>query len=321
MAEKLTRREWGKLAAAGAAGLILPSVFTSCKTASAVVPSQLKGTAAAKAAKELGIVLGIQTYSFRDRLLDDAVKAMQQLEVKSIELWEGHIEPLELQWNRADTREQRIKKQEELRKWRDNISMDEIKAVKKKINDADISIQAYNGSIKDGMSDQDIELVFKIAQALGTDTITTSATVSVMKRVDPLAKKYNIDVAMHNHAHVDKPNEFATPDSFARGMAGLSDHIKINLDIGHFTAANFDAPAYIRQHHEKIVCVHLKDRKRDQGANLPFGQGDTPIKEVLRLIRDNKWPIPANIEYEYNGGDTVTEIKKCLDYCKQALDS
>src|SRR5690606_24634990 len=109
MAEKLTRREWGKLAAAGAAGLILPSIFTSCKTASAVVPLQLKGTAAAKAAKELGIILGIQTYSFRDRLLDDAVKVMQQLGVKSIELWEGHIEPLELQWNRADTREQRIK--------------------------------------------------------------------------------------------------------------------------------------------------------------------------------------------------------------------
>lgn len=318
MSTKLNRREWSSLALTGLAGLLIPSAFSSCNTTSSI-PASLKGTAAAADAKNFGVVLGAQTYSFRDRSLDDTIKAMTELEIKSCELWEGHIEPWELKWKRNTPVADAQRKRQELEKWRNALTMEDIKAIRAKFDNAGIAIQAYNGSIKDNMSEKGLELVFKIAQALGTDIITTSATVSVMKRVDPYAKKYNIKVGMHNHSHTEKPNEFSSPDSFARGMAGLSDKIAINLDIGHFTAANFDAIDFMRQHHQKILSIHLKDRKKDQGPNVPFGEGDTPIIEVLKLIRDNKWPIPANIEYEYKGADTIAEVKKCLDYCKQAL--
>lgn len=291
----MTRREWSKLMLTGLAGLAMPGFLSP------------------------GVVIGLQTYSLRDRSLDEAVKAMVQLGIKSCELWEGHVEPLELQWKRNSTPSEMQRKKELLMEWRNGLQMSYIGGIKEKLNEAGIKVQAYNATIKDNISEHDLELAFKIAQALGTDTLTTSGTVSVMKRVDVYAQKYKINVGMHNHAHVDKPNEFATPDSFERGAKGLSAYIKINLDIGHFTAANFDAVAFIREHHERIVCVHLKDRKKDQGANLPFGSGDTPIKEVLRLIRDNNWPIPANIEYEYNGADTVKELEKCIAYCQQII--
>jgi sugar phosphate isomerase/epimerase len=102
-------------------------------------------------------------------------------------------------------------------------------------------------------------------------------------------------------------------------MAGRSPYINVNLDIGHFFAAGFDPVDFITRHHERIVTLHLKDRKKDNGANMPFGEGDTPIKPVLQLLKKNKFAIPANIEYEYKGADTLQEVKKCFEYCKQAL--
>jgi sugar phosphate isomerase/epimerase len=137
----------------------------------------------------------------------------------------------------------------------------------------------------------------------------------------PFAEKHRMVVAMHNHSQVNNPNEFATTESLAAALA-LSKYFKINLDIGHFTAANYDAVAYIRQHHDRITNLHLKDRKKNQGDNVPWGMGDTPITEALQLIRDNKWPIQATIVFEDpvpEGSDRMTELKKCVDYCRKVL--
>jgi len=173
--------------------------------------------------------------------------------------------------------------------------------------------------MNDTTSDHDMELEFKIAKALETDTLTTSATITSMKRIDAFAQKYKTKVGMHNHSNVDRPNDFSTPDSLYHAMEGCSSYTRFNLDIGHFVAANFDPVDFIKKHHDKIVCIHVKDRKKNQGVNVPFGEGDTPIKQVLELINTNGWSIPANIEYEYNGADTKTELGKCIQYCRSAI--
>ena len=126
-------------------------------------------------------------------------------------------------------------------------------------------------------------------------------------------------VAMHGHSNLTDPNEFATPESFAAAMK-MSRFFKINLDIGHFTAANFDAMGYIREHHGDITNLHLKDRKRNQGPNTVWGQGDAPIRDVLQLLKKERWPIRAYVEYEYEGtGSPVDEVKRCDAYARQAL--
>ncbi|MES2276728.1 MAG: sugar phosphate isomerase/epimerase [Bacteroidota bacterium] len=319
MADRYTRREWTGMALTGLGALMLPSVLSSCKSMAVAVPPILKGTAAAKQAADIGIVLGAQTYSFRDHNLDDAIKIMTQLGIKSCELWNGHVQPRNLQWAAGQAPADAKRKNEEMKKWRASTHDEEIKAIRTKFENAGITIMAYTDGFRDNFSEQEIEQIFQVAKLLGTDTITTSATVSVMKRVDVYAQKYKIKVGMHGHSHVEDPNEFSSPDSFARGMAGCSEYIGVNLDIGHFTAAGFDAVDYIKQHHDRIFCIHVKDRKKNQGENQPLGQGDTPIGPVLKLIRDSKYPIPADIEYEYKGGDSLVEVGKCLDYCKQVL--
>jgi|SRR5579871_1632274 len=252
-----------------------------------------------------GVQLGVQSYSFRDRSLDDSIKAMVEIGLGECELYSGHVEP-----KRSET---------DLHKWRMTVSMDHFHAVRKKFDDAGILLYAYNYSFRDDYSDEEIARGFEMAKALGVGIITASSTLSVVDRVDREARKAKIKVGFHGHDDTKHPNEFSSPDTFAKAMAGRSEYININLDIGHFFAAGFDPVDFINKHHERIVTLHIKDRKSNHGENMPFGQGATPIKPVLQLLKTTQYPIPANIEYEYKGGDTVVEVRKCLEYCKAAL--
>jgi sugar phosphate isomerase/epimerase len=124
---------------------------------------------------------------------------------------------------------------------------------------------------------------------------------------------------MHGHSN-PAAGEFASPESFAAAMQGHSKYICVNLDIGHFTAAGYDAVDYLKQHHDRILTLHLKDRKKNDGDNVPFGEGDTPIRQVLLTLKQKGWSIPANIEYEYKGADTVAEVRRCYEYCRKIVD-
>lgn len=265
-------------------------------------------------------IIGLQTYSLRDRPLREAVTAMNQLGIAHCELWEGHVEPWECRWRRGLSPEQQAENRKGLANWRNTVEMGELREIGERLEQAGIRIMAYNATFKDGISEHDVELAFRIAKALGADTINSSATVKVMPRVDNYAQRYGIRVGLHNHANVHDPNEFATPESFFSGLSARSDYIGINLDTGHFTAAGYDPLAFIAEHHARIFSIHLKDRLKDQGARVPFDTGNTPLAAILQLIERKQWPIPAFVEYEYEGSDTLAAIRKCLDYCHKSLD-
>ena len=208
---------------------------------------------------------------------------------------------------------------EEMRRWRETVSLDEFRRIRESLQSAGIALSAYNISFRDDYSDAEIERGFEMARALGAPVITASSNVGTAKRIAPVAAKHKMNVAMHNHSNTNDPNEFATPESFAAALK-LSPHFKINLDIGHFTAANYDAVAYLREHHADITNLHIKDRKKNQGDNVPWGQGDTPITQVLQLLKKEKWPIRAYVEYEHRGtAGAVAEVRSCFDYAKRAL--
>ncbi len=284
-----TRRTFGKVAAAA---------WTAGYALAARIDSKIDG-----------VELGVQSYSFRDLSLDAAIAAMKEIGIGECELYMGHAEPPGL-------------KGEQLKKWRLTIPLSHFEDIRKKFDNAGIELYAYSLNFRDSFSEEELDRGFQMTKALGTDIITTSTTLTCAKRLAPLAEKYHVRVAMHGHDETDKPNEFATPESFARGLA-MSKQFYINLDIGHFTAGGYDPVSYIEEHHAKILALHIKDRKKNHGPAVPFGQGDTPIKQVLLLLRSRSYSMPANIEYEYNdeqpGLDTIAEVRKCFDYCKGIL--
>ena len=256
-----------------------------------------------------GVTLGVQGYSFRTLPRDAAIRAMADIGFGTCEANYVHMEPPELRRDR-----------EKMRQWRLTVPLGEFEKAGREYRDAGIEPWAYTYTMRADYTDAELERGFEMARAMGVTYIASTANVSAAKRIDPMARKYRVRVGVHNHSN-PAPDELATPDSFAEALKGASDYVGITFDIGHFVAAGFDPIPFLRQHHARIFGIHIKDRKRGNGPNVPFGQGDTPIVEVLRLIRDQKWKIHADIEYEYEAPDTVAEVRKCFAYCKRALES
>jgi sugar phosphate isomerase/epimerase len=270
-----------------------------------------------------GVRLGTITYSFRDLprtagapdAVDVMIKALTECAIGEIELFAPHIEPA-FPGGRGPEAE---RSREQLRQWRLSTPARHFKDVRKRFDDAGISLFAYTVNFRNDFTDAELDKAFEQAKALGVNIIAASTQLSVAKRLVPFAEKHRINVAVHGHSNLQDADEFASPESFAKALA-MSKYMKINLDIGHFTAANFDAVQYIRQNHHHITHLHVKDRKKDQGANVPWGEGDTPIKEVLALLKKEKYPIRALVEYEHRGtGTSIEEVKKCMAYMRQAL--
>lgn len=313
--------------------------------AGAAVAATLPGRAGADAAVE--VALGIQTYSLREFLntpgdmVDKMVRAMTALGVRQCELFEPTIQPPALSvhapWasfgpGRASQASlygampvgpkrapESIAAREAVRKWRLSTPDAYFADIARRFERAGIEILAFNFLLKDDCSDAEVERGFAMAKALNTRIMTASTTLTMAKRSVPYAEKHNIIVAMHNHSNLTDPNQFATPESFEMALA-MSPLYWVNLDIGHYSASGFDSVAFIRKHHKRISNLHIKDRLKNDGMNVPFGNGDTPIKAALALIKAERYKIPCTVEYEYAGtGDAVEELGKCLAYVKSAL--
>lgn len=201
-------------------------------------------------------------------------------------------------------------------------TMNKYRDLRKQFDDAGIELALLCYNMSGNISDDEIDYAFRMAQALGVKGITSSSTVTIARRAAVFADKYKMIWAGHGHDDVCDPEQFAKPETFEKIMS-FSPYVYVNLDIGHYTAAGYDPVSFIRRYNSRISNLHLKDRFRTlgtvRGANVRWGDGETPIREVLQLLRREQYPFPANIEYEYQGTDAVIEVAKCLQYAKDIL--
>ena len=207
----------------------------------------------------------------------------------------------------------------EVKAWRLSVSMDKYKALRKMYNDAGVDIYAFKLEPNPNMSDEEYEYIFHVADTLGANHVTLelSNNAAFTKRIGDFAAKKKMRVAYHAHTQAS----LTAWDAVLEQSTGNA----INLDCGHFVAGTSESPIpLIRKHSSRIASMHLKDRKKasNGGANLLWGQGETPIKEILMLMRQEKYKFPASIELEYDipeGSDAVVETSKCVQFCKNAL--
>jgi sugar phosphate isomerase/epimerase len=223
------------------------------------------------------------------------------------------------------TPEQQAAQQEQaakLKAWRTSVSMDPFKKLRKMYNDAGVTIYAWK-QLSTNMSDEELEYIFNVAEALGCThtTVELPTDAAQLKRLGELAEKKKIYAAYHTHLQ-------GSMTAFDQAFA-LSKGNKANVDFGHYIAAGSVGGTpmqFLEKFHDRIASFHLKDRTNPEhcALNLPWGTGETPIRQILQLVSKNKWNIPASIELEYDipeGSDAVKEVHNCLEYCRHSLSS
>lgn len=211
--------------------------------------------------------------------------------------------------------------QKEVAAWRSTVSMDKFKEVKKMYKDAGVSVYGFKPSAfgKDN-TDAEIDYGFRAAKAIGASHVTLehpSDDDHTMK-LGKMAAKHKVYVAYHGHTQ-------QTPTFWDTALE-QSKYNALNIDIGHYVAAgDYDPLDILKKKHDRILSMHMKDRQTLANGqdNLPWGEGDTPLVEVLQLMRDQKYKFPGTVELEYQipeGSNAVMEVKRCVDYCRKALE-
>ena len=291
--------------------------------------------------KILGVQIGAITYSWRSLpsspeqilqyCLDSNISAIE-LMGDSIEAYAGKPANNIVRAPRIagqprtisdEQKKQEAAYQQQVAEWRASVSMDAFNKIRKMFHKAGVSIYAFKpDALNAHNTDAEIEYAFNAAKALGANAVTIELpNAAHSKRLGELAAKHKIYIGYHAHTQAS--------DTAWDIALSQSPYNSINLDCGHYIAAGGNNTkesllALIEAKHDRITSMHIKDRlsKTKGGANVVWGLGDTPLKEIFTLLKEKKYGIPATIELEYDvpaGSDPVQETKKCVDYAKKML--
>ena len=327
-----TRREVGKLALTALPGAALLDRWSRAS-------AQETGSTKSRRPNSVieGVHIGTITYSYRsmpDQSAEATLKYILDSGISAIELMNGPAESFAGapqgargggggRRGESPTPEQQAAQREaaeRLKKWRTSASMDRFKALRKMYNDAGVTIYAWK-ALNPDMSDAELDYVFNVAEALGCThtTVELPTEVSQLKRIGAFAEKHKVYAAYHSHL---QGSMTAFDQAFAASKANMS-----NVDLGHYVAGTGESPIpFLKKFHDRIASVHLKDRTTPAHGqkNLPWGTGDTPVKEILQVMKKERYSFPASIELEYDipaGSNAVKEVAKCLDFCKTTLET
>ena len=325
---KYSRRRFLELTTAVAAFTLVPVDF-----AYGSKPKKAKGKK--PNSKFGGVQVGAITYSWRSMspTAEDTLKYCLECGISSIELMsntaelyaglpQGPARP-----SSGATEEQRAAFQKAMkeigeaqRKWRTSVPMTKYEELRKMYKKAGVKIHIAKFS-PENWSDEEIDYAFRAAKAMGAKGVSTEIGDLSAKKLGPYAQKYGMQVILHQHLQPGQPGW--TFEKFLE----MSPNNMLNFDAGHyFGATGLHPNGIIEKLHDRITSIHLKDKTGPKGTppnmNMEWGKGETPIADILLLIKKNKWPINVDIELEYNipqGSDAVAEVKKCVEYCKKIL--
>jgi sugar phosphate isomerase/epimerase len=344
----LSRRKFlGSTAAAAAFSMMPVSLFGKASSATVAKPG------ASPDSKFGGVQIGAITYSWRDKPsgIENIIKYCTEAGISSVELMSGDVEeflgapknpmmamfapppppkpgaapaaPAGPPQRRELTPEQKAeieKYNQTMKTWRTSLPISKFEEVRKMFDAAGIGIHIIKFSPA-RWSDEEIDYAFKAAKVLGAKGVTEEISEESVKRLAPFAEKHGLYAIFHNHM------QFATEGFTYDKFLSVSPAVMFNFDSGHFFGSTGIHPnTIIEKYHDRIVSIHIKDKTGPKtepaNTNQVWGQGESPLEDILLLIKSKGWPIYCDIELEYDvkpWSNSVKEVKTCVKYARQIL--
>lgn len=286
-----------------------------------------------------GVQIGAITYSFRSLPgnAEQILKYCVDCNISAIELMGSTAEAFagaphistepsrpwqasEDQRSQQEQQAEKLAQAKDIATWRSTVSMGKFELLKKMYKDAGVSIYAWKPrALEENNTDAEIDYSLRVAKALGANHVTVELPKNPFhsKRLGLIADRHKIAIAYHGHLQ-----QTITAWDEALSQARYNG---LNCDVGHYVAAGFDPIPLLESKHDRIYSIHLKDRKSKSngGANVLWGEGDTPIDRILLLMKNKNYKFPATVEMEYDipeGSDAVKEVSKCVEFCRRVLE-
>jgi sugar phosphate isomerase/epimerase len=246
-----------------------------------------------------GISLGVQSYTFRNFDLEQALKRMKELGIKNAEFFGPKHIP-------ADA------------------SPEKIKGILELCKEYEVKPIGFGVSGFSKNHDANRKL-FELGKALGLKYLSASPSMDAFDSLDKLVDEYKIAIAIHPHGPSGKGRDQWWSAEII--MKAVKDHHKLIgscLDTGHLIrmaqlGEKLDPAEQVRIMGDRNFGMHLKDHDNKRKEDVVFGspEGVLDIAAVLKALKDVKFKGAISIEYEAHPEDPSPDMKKCVAYTRE----
>lgn len=261
--------------------------------AAAVLAGTRMSFAAPVTNDDSGFKLGVASYSMRKLSRADAIKGLQAMKVRYVNIKDFHAS---------------LKSTPE-----------ELAQIRKEFESAGIQILGVGNISMQKNDEAEIRRNFDYAKALAAPLIVMAPTKDTLPLIEKFVKEYNIKAAIHNHGPEDK--HFPAPSDVLKAVKGMDQRMGLCIDIGHTARTGVDVVQSVKDAGPRLYDIHIKDladpMKKD--SQVAAGDGALPIPAVFRLLQKMGYKGGVMLEYEIEADAPLPGMQKSFAYMRGVL--
>lgn len=237
--------------------------------------------------------LGVASYSMRKLSRADAIKGLEALKVRYVNIKDFHAS---------------LKSTPE-----------ELAQVRKDFESAGIQILGVGNVSMQKNDEAEMRRNFEYAKALGAPVMVMAPTKETLPAIEKLVKEFNIKAAIHNHGPEDK--HFPAPSDVLKAVKGMDQRMGLCIDIGHTSRTGADIIQSIKDAGPRLHDMHVKDLAdaMNKDSQVAVGDGVLPIAGIFRQLQKMGYKGGVMLEYEINADNPIPGMQKSFAFMRGVL--